>query len=134
MRQDDESFELLSAVEILISRIGSDQLVINYQFDGDETLYSQAERVAFFRAIQEGLTNVYKHANASHINLWLQFLPSQARLRIIDDGVGFEPHQSEKGSGLKGVRERVESLGGTVLIESRPDEGTVLDILLPQLP
>ncbi len=132
LRHADDSFELLPAVELLVSRIATDQLAINYQLDGDETLYSQPVRLAFFRAVQEGLTNVYKHAAASHINLWLQFLPNQARLRIVDDGIGFDTRGDANGTGLKGIQERVEALGGTVLIESRPNEGTILDIVLPQ--
>ncbi len=132
LRQSAETFELMPAVELLIGRIATDELAINYHLDGDETLYPQPTRLVFFRAIQEGLTNVYKHATASHVNLWLQFLPQQARLRIVDDGVGFDTKQQTSGTGLRGVQERVESLGGTVVIESRPDEGTVLDIILPQ--
>ena len=132
LRPSDETFALVPAVELLIDRIASDDLAINYQLDGDEKLYPQPTRIVFFRAIQEGLTNVYKHATASHVNLWLQFLPQQARLRIIDDGIGFDTHQHTVGTGLRGVRERVENLGGSVVIESRPNEGTVLDITLPQ--
>ncbi len=132
LRQTDETFSLVPAVELLISRISTDDLAINYKLDGDESICSHSARIVFFRAIQEGLTNVCKHANASHINLWLQFLPSQARLRIIDDGVGFDPKARSEGSGLRGLKDRVESFGGTLSIESRPDEGTFLDIVLPQ--
>ncbi len=133
LRESAETFELAPAVELLISRIANENLAVNYRLDGDETLYPQPARIVFFRAVQEGLTNVYKHATATHVKLWLQFLPKQARLRIIDDGVGFDTKQSTSGTGLQGVRERVEQLGGSVVIESRPDEGTVLDIVLPQV-
>lgn len=132
LRQTDESFELVPAVEMLISRIATDQLIINYRLDGDEANCSQPARLVFFRAIQEGLTNACKHANPSHINLSLQFLPQQSRLRIIDDGVGFDPHLPTSGTGLQGLRERVEAFGGSLSIESRLDEGTFLDIILPQ--
>lgn len=132
LRQSDETFELVPAVELLISRVSTDQCPINYRLDGDAAMCTEPMRLVFFRAIQEGLTNVHKHADASRINLWLQFLPQQARLRIIDDGVGFNPQHETNGTGLKGIRERVEAFGGTLNIESRLNEGTFLDIILPQ--
>ena len=132
LRQSDDNFALVPAIELLIGRISNDQLAISYNLEGDEALCPTPARIVFFRAVQEGLTNIYKHATASHVNLWLQFLPQKARLRIVDDGVGFDTQLRAEGSGLRGLRERIEALGGTVAIESHPNEGTVLDIILPQ--
>ena len=132
LRNHDESFQFVPAIELLIERIATNELAISYQLDGDANAHSKSTRLAFFRAIQEGLTNIHKHASASQANLWLQFASNQARLRIIDDGIGFDLQQHTSGLGLRGVRERVENLGGCIQIESRPNEGTILDIQIPQ--
>lgn len=132
LRQANDTFALAPAVALLVGRIATDQLAINYHFDGDETQYPTVTHRVLFRAIQEGLTNVYKHAAASHVNIWVQFMPQQARLRIIDDGIGFDTEQQTNGIGIQGIRERVEKLGGTIMIQSHANEGTVLDIILPQ--
>lgn len=134
LRQADDTFALAPAIELLIGRMTNNQFDVNCHFDGDERLYPQPVRLVMFRAIQEGLTNIYKHASAAHVNLWLQFLPGQARLRLIDDGAGFDPLQTTDGNGLLGLRERVEALGGTLMIDSRLEEGTILDITLPHTP
>ncbi|MEM7115235.1 MAG: sensor histidine kinase [Chloroflexota bacterium] len=131
LRQPSEQFDLMPAVELIIGRMKSDQLAITYRLDGDESNCPQSTRLALYRAVQEGLTNIHKHAAASHVNLWLQFSPRQARLRIIDDGIGFDLQQKTYGVGLKGVRERIAALGGKVTVDSRPTEGTVLDINIP---
>ncbi len=132
LRQSNDTFALVPAIELLIGRIANESLAINYRLDGDETLYPQPVQLVFYRAIQEGLTNIFKHASASHVSLWLQFLPQQARLRIIDDGVGFDTQKQTAGSGLHGVQERVEQLGGRVTIQGHTNEGTILDISLPK--
>lgn len=132
LQQPNQPFELASAVDLLISRIASQSLSIAKIIDGDEHSFSQKIRLVFFRAIQEGLTNAHKHASASRVNIWLQFSRQQARLRIIDDGVGFDVAQESAGNGLSGMRERVSELDGIVEIDSRPDEGTVLDITIPK--
>ena len=131
LRQPSEQFDLMPAVELIIGRMKSDKLAITYQLDGDESNCPQSTRLALYRAIQEGLTNIHKHAAASHVNLWLHFSPRQARLRIIDDGVGFDLQQKTYGVGLKGVRERIAALDGKFTVDSRPTEGTVLDINIP---
>ncbi|MEM7798926.1 MAG: sensor histidine kinase [Chloroflexota bacterium] len=131
LRHADEPFELKAAVDLLIKRIENENLSVSFKMEGEETRCPQPLRLTLFRAIQEGLTNVYKHAAASRVNLWLQFAAQEIRLRIIDDGTGFDPSQPAAGTGLKGIAERIESLGGTLAIDSRLNEGTVIDILIP---
>jgi signal transduction histidine kinase len=89
---------------------------------------SSEVRIALFRAAQEAISNVLKHAKATQVKISLQREHSRLSLRIEDNGQGFEPRaapQKETPSwGLKIMRERVESIGGTVEIESRLGEGT----------
>ncbi len=133
LRHPNETFDLAPAVELLVGRISNDKLAVTYRLDGDESYCPQSMRLAFYRAVQEGLTNIHKHAAATRVNLWLQFTRQQARLRIIDDGIGFDLAKKTDGTGLQGLRERIEGLGGTLTIDSRPNEGTVLDLIIPQL-
>jgi PAS domain S-box-containing protein len=85
-------------------------------------------RIALFRAAQEAISNVLKHASATQLEVSLEERDGRIRLRVEDDGQGFDPNTvSQKEAqtwGLKIMRERVESIGGKVQIESEPGEGT----------
>jgi signal transduction histidine kinase len=84
-----------------------------------------------YRIVQEALTNVAKHAGATHV--WVSAAESAGRIRVVvrDDGVGFDPGASHGRFGLVGMRERVALIGGTLAIQSAPDEGTTVTIELP---
>lgn len=90
---------------------------------------------AMYRVAQEALNNVARHAKASRVNIRLWRTPGEFHCCIRDDGVGFDPAAVAKGSrnalGLLGIRERLNVLGGTLQIESAPQQGTELKILLP---
>ncbi len=77
-------------------------------------------------AVREGVTNVVRHANARNCRLRIEQQNSTCRLEIADDGQGFT---SMEGNGLRGMRERVEMLGGT--LDRRNKSGTTLTITLP---
>jgi two-component system, NarL family, sensor histidine kinase DesK len=77
-------------------------------------------------AVREGVTNVVRHARASHCRLRIEQQNDSCRLEIADDGQGFS---TAEGNGLRGMRERVEMLGGT--LERRNKSGTTLTITLP---
>jgi signal transduction histidine kinase len=91
--------------------------------------------VALLRAAQEGLSNVVKHAGASHTGITLSFMDDVVTLDVRDDGGGFEPGHNgggrRGGYGLIGMRQRVEQLEGTVAIESHPGEGTAVSVTIP---
>ncbi|MEM8858477.1 MAG: sensor histidine kinase [Chloroflexota bacterium] len=131
--RESEAFELTSEVDLLIQRFATDELNIGCKVEGDESTASRPIRLALYRAIQEGLTNIHKHADASQVNLWLQFGAQANHLRIIDDGQGFDLTTDSQGTGLQGLHERIKALGGRVQIDSRLGEGTVLDITIPQV-
>jgi signal transduction histidine kinase len=87
-----------------------------------------------YRIIQEALTNVARHAEASQCRVVIAHAGAVLRVRIEDDGKGFEasdPAPAERGLGLVGVRERVTRLGGTMKVESRRGIGTSLMVELP---
>jgi signal transduction histidine kinase len=82
------------------------------------------------RCAQEAITNAVRHAKAS--NLWLQVTPDGEGVRLVarDDGSA-RPTASAPGSGLLGMRERVESLGGKLAVRTEVDSGFTLDAWLP---
>jgi signal transduction histidine kinase len=79
--------------------------------------------------VSEALTNTAKHAHASVANVHLEVRDTIVRLTIRDDGIGgADPGQ---GSGLIGLRDRIEALGGTIQVTSQAASGTTLLIEIP---
>ncbi len=85
-------------------------------------------RIALFRAAQEAISNVLKHASATQLEVSLEERDIKIHLSVGDNGKGFEPDAASQKEvqtwGLKIMRERIESIGGKVQIESEPGEGT----------
>jgi NarL family two-component system sensor histidine kinase LiaS len=91
---------------------------------GEETLPLEAERTCF-RVAQEALANVARHSGASHVQITLDSTGPGHTLRVIDDGCGFDlPSAEDQGLGLRSMRERVEALGGQLVVNSAPGRGT----------
>lgn len=103
---------------------------------------SDATKVTLYRLCQEALNNALKYAEASHIVIEFS-LASDVTLRIHDDGIGFKAQAQLNGFGLRGMRERVEALGGHFQIISHcqsttanhdlSENGTQLTVTLPHL-
>ncbi|HEY8677965.1 MAG TPA: GAF domain-containing sensor histidine kinase [Candidatus Dormibacteraeota bacterium] len=92
--------------------------------------------IALFRIIQEALSNIFKHAHATHATLVLDFGTAGARLLIEDDGRGFSVADRpapamERGRGLTNIEERVRELGAQVRLNSVPGRGTRLEAEFP---
>jgi signal transduction histidine kinase len=95
-----------------------------------------AVETALYRIMQEGLTNITKHAAATHVQIRLRRDARMVYGLLRDDGVGFAVDQvvhqkAPQGLGLLGMQERVEALGGTLQITSAPGQGMTLQIMLP---
>ncbi|MHB9091364.1 MAG: ATP-binding protein, partial [Chloroflexota bacterium] len=93
-----------------------------------------AAEVQLIRIIQEALTNVRKHARANHARVRLRGDGEMAEVTISDDGRGFDVQQSaakEGHFGLQTMRERAESVGGTLTISSAPGQGSTITVRLP---
>lgn len=88
---------------------------------------------AFFRILQEALTNVALHARATRVEIFLQCDGKFGTLRVTDDGTGIRPEQvaSGKSFGLIGIRERVAALGGTATVTGEPGRGTTVEVKVP---
>ncbi|HET8839923.1 MAG TPA: ATP-binding protein, partial [Ktedonobacteraceae bacterium] len=93
---------------------------------------------AIFRITQEALTNAYKHANASKLQVHLRYRPDEITVEISDDGKGLEISPSTSvtervysGRGLQGMRERATELGGSLKIGPEPSGGTHVVASIP---
>lgn len=126
---------LVTALEQYISDFGQ-QHNLDIQF---ETIGLTGKRhpieieTALFRVVQESLTNVILHARASKVDLLISQRKGKLNVLIEDDGVGFAPDNivEQTHLGLFGMRERVEMLGGCMVIESTPGKGTTISVEVP---
>jgi signal transduction histidine kinase len=87
--------------------------------------------IKIYRIIQESLTNVIKHASAKEVHVNIRREPELLTLSIVDDGVGFEVLAVQRGLGLLGMQERVETLNGTFEFESGINQGMNIRIMIP---
>jgi signal transduction histidine kinase len=91
----------------------------------------ESYRLALYRATQEALTNVQKHAGASQVWLVLAFSDAAITLTVSDNGRGVIRGSEQTGFGLRGLRERAGQLGGDLYVEPRKGGGTELSFRLP---
>lgn len=136
LRDADQRFSLRAALAALVERMAAQGLVVDLTINGDERDYSRATLMALYRATQEGLTNVQKHAGATRVEIALSFGEQEARLRLYDNGRGFDLRTAEMtgGFGLQSIRERLELVLGHLEIQSNPAQGTALLMIAPRQP
>ena len=128
-------------------------LPVHLEVDGTELSSNGDQRhtrkiaqvgTAIFRIIQEALTNAYKHAGATQLNVYLHYLPQCIEVQISDDGIGMYTKPEEftpgviggqeriySGHGMRGMRERAEELDGTFEIKPRHEGGTSIQAHIP---
>jgi signal transduction histidine kinase len=92
---------------------------------------SKEVKTTIYRIVQEALTNIGKHSEATKVIVKLQAFPEHLSLLIEDNGNGFDPQQNTTGFGLQGMRERVTALGGYLQISSDFERGCTITINIP---
>jgi signal transduction histidine kinase len=88
--------------------------------------------IALYRIVQEAITNIAKHSQATQVNLVLRKTLTEIELIVEDNGQGFDPTQNTTGFGLQSMRERTEALGGLFYLNSQPSQGCRLHLNIPQ--
>ena len=132
-----DEFGLSRALEILVSDMTKGTHLKNScQCMDDEQGLSQEVQVVLYRIAQESLTNILRHAKASHLSLILRQDAEKIVMIIEDDGIGFDPgnpniRNGERHLGLISIRERAEILGGTLDVYTAPGEGTSIHVSIP---
>ncbi|MBN2551081.1 MAG: sensor histidine kinase [Anaerolineales bacterium] len=139
LRDATERFSLAASLEKLIREIDGNSFKITLTVNGDESAYPRSTLTALYRAAQEGLTNVQKHAHARQVDLTIDLGEREARLVLQDDGQGFDPailHRPislpQLGLGLRGIQERLDLVRGQLMLQSKPRKGTVLSVVVPK--
>jgi len=125
-----ESRPLSEALTKLVAQWNAAGMRARFAVSGPVCSLSPQADLTLYRAAQEALTNVGKHAHASRVDLTLEYRDEFVRLRVEDDGVGSD--NAEGGFGLLGVRERVQLLSGVVRIRSEATNGFALEVELPK--
>ena len=94
---------------------------------------NEDQTVAIFRIVQESLTNVTRHAEASHVEVTLSARSDDLVVEVRDNGKGFDVANAakKKSFGLLGMRERAAVLGGDINISTTPHHGTVVRVHIP---
>ncbi|HJY22025.1 MAG TPA: ATP-binding protein, partial [Hanamia sp.] len=103
-------------------------------FEGDynEADLTQEIKIDFFRICQESLSNVMHHAEAYSVKISIKDMGNTIRLSVTDDGKGFEVKKQLKISGITNMRERVASINGKLIIQSKIGEGTNVSVTIPK--
>ena len=81
-----------------------------------------------YRSVHELVNNALKYAGADNINVQIVQQPDRVSLTVQDDGQGFDPAASTRGTGLTNIRTRAESVGGTMNIFSEPGKGAEINV------
>ncbi|HNE04785.1 MAG TPA: sensor histidine kinase, partial [Anaerolineales bacterium] len=126
-----ENNSFTEAIERLTARWSAETAIrVNSRFTGNPKPMRAEHEAALLRVTQEALHNIKKHAHAQEVNITLSYMPDLFALDIADNGIGFE-QRNLKGFGLKTMRERIEEIGGSLVIESQFGAGTTIAVSLP---
>lgn len=128
-----------AAIEALAERSARREIEVDvdvdlaYERGLQRTRLTPELEATLYRIVQEALTNASKHGGARRAVVEIHEEPTQVRLRVRDDGAGFDPTAETNGFGLLGMRERVDLHGGELAIDSAPGRGTEVRATLPAM-
>lgn len=130
-----DDYGLMPAVQTYAERF-SKRVGLPVQIDGAvETRLPNAVEAALYRVAQEALNNVARHARATQVIIRFWQTPAALHFSIRDNGIGFDLSSGNgdlgRGLGLRGMRERLTVLGGTLEIQSKPKQGTEIQVSVP---
>ena len=135
LRPSELEHGLLAALETLALEQTQQQNIPHHVYHRSQAIDMETTlAIALFRVAQESFNNIRKHANASQVDVFLMAIDDSFVLEIIDNGKGFAIDESfARGClGVRGMRERIELLGGEFHLASRPGKGTLVRATLPR--
>ncbi|QFZ18833.1 HAMP domain-containing sensor histidine kinase [Saccharothrix syringae] len=125
-----EELGLISALKALTTEIANHSgLSVRHRFDHDLPALGNEAELVVYRVAQEAITNVARHARATHLELTLAHDPAGVDLRIRDDGRG--PGDAPEGAGIRGMRERALLIGAELTVTPPPSGGTEVRLRVP---
>ena len=110
---------------------------VTFKVTGAQKRLDSLIETVLYRVAQEALTNVSRHANTDQAIVRLDYAPGTVTLGVQDSGTGFDPYEPlcpPRGWGLEGMRERVEAVGGRLILHSAPGHGTTVEVVIPLAP
>ena len=116
------------------NRLRTGSIEVTFRYGGGKRRLPPQVELLLFRVVQEAVTNILRHAEASAAEVYLNVEETAAIVTIRDDGKGFDVEyalQSAESWGLRGMQERVTLLGGRLHIESQSDKGTMVRVEIP---
>jgi two-component system sensor histidine kinase UhpB len=128
-----EDLGLAEALRILVQGFESTQPRVAVAMNLPENLDAcgPREKLALYRLVQEALTNVFRHAQATRVEIEMAFSgPLEIRAKICDDGLGIAG-DAQPGLGLTGMRERMRGLGGSFAYDIAPGGGALIEAFIP---
>jgi signal transduction histidine kinase/ligand-binding sensor domain-containing protein len=133
-----DTLGLTTSMQSIVRRMAeSTGITFASDIDPIDNLVSKEDEIHIYRILQEAVSNIVKHSNAKSAVVFVKHKGSTVMITISDDGKGFIPQGDEArpgnthGFGLKGMRERVRILGGSMNVQSNPEEGTGIVIEIP---
>ncbi len=137
-----DEFGLIRALQDMIDDWNSvhEDVFCQFEFNGDFSSLNEDERISIYRIVQESLTNVIKHSQATNVQIQLdstgvepdrENFSYRLRLKIKDNGIGFLPGSIKRGLGFLGMHERVDALSGKLKIDAKPEQGVSISIEIP---
>ncbi len=124
-----EDRPLPDALQSLAATAREAGLIVTFEQNGQLRALTPEVETVIYRATQEALTNIRKHAHASSAHIRLAYAATQVQLSIRDNGVG--RRHDEDNVGLTALRERAAALNGTVSADNHPDGGFQIEVMLP---
>ncbi|MCW6666678.1 sensor histidine kinase [Aerococcaceae bacterium NML190938] len=124
-----DSNRLVNELEMLFTQMQQTGLTVHFHHNVSQQVLTQGQANFLYRTIQECMTNGLKHGQATVVRITLVSAEQSLLLTIQDDGTGTK--QVEFLGGLQGIRERLTELGGTMTVESAPQQGFRVQIILP---
>jgi signal transduction histidine kinase len=126
--------DLYSRILNFIEKAKSAKDDINFKFKIDEQMktlkFSSVVGINLYRTIQEAVNNAIKYSEAKDIDVEVKKAENQIKITIKDNGKGFDIENTDLGNGLYNMKKRIEEVNGTCEIQSKPNKGTTITILL----
>jgi two-component system sensor histidine kinase UhpB len=123
---------LTAATAGQVEQLAHGEIKAEFSAEGDLSDLGDDAQLVVYRVAQEALSNAARHSGAENVDVQLQRrADGGVELQVTDDGRGFAFDESEGGLGIAGMRERALLIGGELTIESRPERGTKVRLVVP---